>query len=114
MALKTSLRSLAKRIALAVQAAVRRESEALTKKYRLFGTYEAESDHISLVLQILGDVDDLRLYTAVFEELRRAFPHDPFIPNSVGLVIRHVSNEDEMGAFAYWPEAEEDISHLLQ
>jgi transposase-like protein len=112
MALKTSLSLLSERISKAVHAAVRKHG--LTRSdYRLFGTFESESDHISLALKTTRQIDELELYSDVFSEIRRLFPDDPSLPMHVGLVIRSAVSSGEMNSFALWVESQEDITHLL-
>ena len=113
MAIKTSLRLIAREVSKAVKAAAQAKG-LTTSDYTLFGSFDEKTDRINLVFFTTRPVDDRRLYADTFQELRRAFPHDPQITLYIGMVIRKVQTEDEIYRDSLGAEDETDISSLLE
>src|SRR4051794_10104331 len=97
MAIKTSLRPITKRIAQAVENAAANLG-LRPEEYALAGSFDENTDRISLLLGTNRTLDELKLYTEILNEIRAAFPDDPYFTMHVGLVIRRVQNPDEV----YW------------
>src|SRR5437588_12083362 len=95
MALKPSISLISRRIALAVQKAAAAQSLA-SDDYTLIGSYDPETEQISLTLGTDHPIDERRLYADTLGEIRRAFPESPqFAMMHVGLVIRKVAKLDD-------------------
>jgi hypothetical protein len=115
MALKTSLRLIARAISRAVETAA--QAEGLTRAdYTLFGSFDEGSDriHLLFVTPTAKPFDGLRLYARTFEEIRRAFPHDPQIGLYIGMVVRKVHSEDEVYRDSVSSVDDVDITSLLE
>jgi hypothetical protein len=95
MAIKSSLRIIAKRIAQAVQLALSNHKLS-TDHYLLLGTYDERSERISLTLGVDQLVDEGRVYAEILDELRQEFREWPNFTMHIGLVIRQVSKLDEV------------------
>ncbi|MBV8233774.1 MAG: hypothetical protein JO329_27665 [Planctomycetaceae bacterium] len=112
MALKTSLRLIAKRIANAVKAYA--SNEGLPRgEYDLIRTYDNKNDQISLTFGTVRDIDERRWYAGILQEIRRSFPEYPQMTMFIGLVIREVRNPDEIYTNALVGEDEIDLTELF-
>lgn len=112
MAIRTNLRFLVKKIAQAMQSAVKMNGLDRART-RFFGTLEEESDHISLTLKTTEECNDFKLYSDFFEEVRRLIPDDTSITMYIGLVIRTNVNAGELESHAIW-ESDQDLTDALQ
>jgi hypothetical protein len=112
MAIKTSLRIIARRISDAVRRAASNQG-LLPGDYALAGTYDEKTDRISLRLGTDRPIDERRWYADTIMEIRRSFPENPQITIHIGLVIRGVQSLEEI----YWDltdsEDEQDLTELL-
>ncbi|MFO0950858.1 MAG: hypothetical protein U0835_06820 [Isosphaeraceae bacterium] len=117
MAIKTSLTFVARAVSRAVAAAASAQN-LTTDDFILSGSFDEDSEHISLLLYLTGGrgVDEKRLYVDTFTAIRRAFPRDPQISMYVGLVIRKVSSRDEYDLYqpSIGAADETDITYLLE
>lgn len=82
--------------------------------YALVGFYDENTERISLTFGTDRPVDELRLYSEVFGEIRRLFPGAAQITMRIGLVIRKVRNLDEIYSEEAGAEDEVDITDLLE
>ena len=113
MALKTSLRLVARRIA----EAVRRYAAAQglpPGDYALTGTYDGEADRISLTLGADRPIDERRWYAGILQEIRKSFPEAPHLTMHIGLVVRTVQNLDDVYLESSPGADEIDLTELLQ
>jgi hypothetical protein len=112
MAIKTSLRIIARRLSEAVQKAALKQGIP-PDDFALAGTYDEATDRIRLRLGTNHPVDERRLYADAFDEIRRALPEIPHITLHVSLVIHKVTSLEEI----YWDstdsEDEHDLTELL-
>jgi hypothetical protein len=113
MALKPSLRFVAKRIAEAVERSAQGQGLA-QGDYALAGTYDEKSDRISLTLGTDRKIDDRRWYADTLQEIRRAFPEAPQITMQIGIVVQKVTNLDEVYLNSMAAEDEFDLTLLLE
>jgi len=113
MAIKTSLRIIARRLSEAVQKAALKQGIP-PDDFALAGTYDEATDRIRLRLGTNHPVDERRLYADAFEEIRRALPEIPHITLYVSLVIHKVESLEEI----YWDatnfEDEHDLTDLTE
>jgi hypothetical protein len=112
MALKTSLRFLARKISEAVASAASNQGLSMDD-YDLAGNYSEESEHVYLKFRTTKSIDDLKLYTDVFQEIRRLIPDTPSVTSFIGLVIRDKLTDADAESFGVLPEGDEDITDLL-
>jgi hypothetical protein len=113
MALKTSLRLIAKRIANAVKSYA--SNEGLPREgYALIGTFNEKTDQISLTFGTDRDIDERRWYAGILQEIRRSFPEYPQMTMFIGLVIRKVRNLDEIYMNTFAGEDEIDLTELFE
>lgn len=112
MAIKKSLRVIARRLSESVRKAALKQGIP-RDQFALAGTYDEKTDRISLRLGTDHPVDERRWYADALQEIRRAFPEDPQITYHIGLVIRKVQSLEE----TYWDatdsEDEHDLTELL-
>jgi len=113
MAIKTSLRIIARRLSEAVQKAALKQGIP-PDDFALAGTYDEATDRIRLRLGTIRSVDERRLYADALEEIRRAMPEIPHITYYVSLVIHKVESLEEI----YWDatnfEDEHDLTDLTE
>jgi hypothetical protein len=112
MAIKTSLRLIAKRVSRAVQASSANQG-LLPGDYALAGSYDENTDRISLTLGTDRTVDELRWYSDTIDEIRRAFPEFPQITMQIGLVIRKVRSLDDVYLDSVG-EDERDLTEMFE
>lgn len=112
MAIKTSLRIIARRLSEAVQKAAMRQGIP-PDGIALAGTYDEAMDRIRLRLGTNHPVDERRLYADAFDEIRRALPEIPHITLYVSLVIHKVKSLEEIYWDATDSEEEYDFTELL-
>jgi hypothetical protein len=117
MAIKTSLRFIARAISKAASQATANQN-LTSDEYVLSGTFDEDSEHLSLLLYLITDkpVDERRLYAETLNAIRRAFPRDPQITMFIGLVIRKVATRNDYDLFQVSIGAvdETDITSLLE
>jgi hypothetical protein len=113
VAIKTSLRLIARELSQAVEAAAK--AQGLTPQdYALFGSFFENSEHISLRFLTTRPIDKRRLYSDTFDRIRRAFPRDPQVVLYTSLVVTVVGSEDEFYRDSLGSEDETDITPLLE
>lgn len=113
MANKTSLRPIARRISKAVETVAQAEGLP-SNDYALVGTYDEKTERISLTVGTDRPIDERRWYERILQEIRRQFPEAPEITMYIGLVIRRVTNLDEVYWDSYVGENEIDMTELLE
>src|SRR4051794_31664792 len=112
MAFKSSLRLVARRIAEAVKISAGDQGGS-PGSYALVGSFDNNTDRISLTFGTDAQIDERRLYAETFSEIRRRFPAYPQITMQIGLVIRRVKNLDETYLDLAGAEDEVDLTELL-
>lgn len=112
MALDTSLRFVSRKIGQAVEIAAKNQNLS-REDYFLFGTYDEDSDHISLDLKVGQRVNDHQLFSDIFQEIRRLLPDFVSITLKVGLVIRRIERLDDVDRDSL-SAGERDITDLLE
>jgi hypothetical protein len=113
MALKTSLRPIARRISEAVESYA--TSQGLSRgDYALVGSFDEKTGRISLTLGTGRQVDERRWYADILQAIRRSFPGDPQVTMHIGLVIQRVQDLDEIYANALAGDDEVDLTELLE
>jgi hypothetical protein len=95
VAITSSLRIIAKRIAQAVRLATLNLG-ITSDHYLLIGSYDEESGRISLTAGVDCPVDKSLLFAAIIRELRQEFSDSPGFVMQIGLVIRKVSKLDDV------------------
>jgi hypothetical protein len=113
MAIKSSLSLIARRISQAVRASTAAQGLA-PGDFALVGSFDERTDRISLTLGTDRQVDERRLYSDTFLQIRRLFPEFPQITMHVGLVIRSVQNLDEVYLDFNGAEDELDLTEMLE
>lgn len=113
MALKTSLRPLAKKIAEAVKKYAERQGFQ-TGDYALVGTWDERTDRISLVFGTNRQIDDRQWYSGIIQEIRKVFPRSPSITTNIGLVVEKVQSLDEVYYHFSGSEGETDLTEFLE
>jgi hypothetical protein len=113
MALKSSLRLISKRISQAVQRSAAKQG-LTSADFILLGSYDPESEYISLTLGTDHAIDDRRWYADTLDEIRRAFPDFTSFTMHIGLVIRKVANLDDTYAYHGVSDNELDLAEMLQ
>src|SRR3954471_10910405 len=113
MAIKSSLRLIARRISEAVKEASARQGLA-PGDYALAGTFDEKTDRIYLRLGTDRTIDQDRWYADTLQEIRKSFPDFNQITLHINLVVRKVQNLDEI----YWDygdgESELDMTEMLE
>ena len=89
------------------------QDDHLPDDYVLVGSYDEDTERISLTLGTDRSVDDRQWYAEILQEIRRSFPDSPQITMHVGLVIRRVQSLDETYWDAGGTEDEVDLTELL-
>lgn len=113
MVIKRALRLIARRIATAVTRAA--AAQGLDPgEYALVGSFDEQTDRISLTLGTDRPIDPSRLYADIIAEIRRQFPDFPQITYHIGLVIRRVGNLDEVYIEGAGAEDELDLTLMLE
>jgi hypothetical protein len=100
-----------------ISQAVQRSASAQGLKsddYTLLGSYDPESEQISLTLGTDHPIDERRWYSDTLDEIRRAFPESPHFTMHIGLVIRKVASLDDVYLFSAGSEDELDLTGMLQ
>jgi hypothetical protein len=113
MAIQTSLRPIARRIAESVRAFA--TSEGVPKEdYALVGAWDRRTDHIRLLLGTERQIDKRQWYIGIQQALGQAFTDLPWIPMNIGLVIERVRNLEDV--YFHFPLAddEDDLTDLLE
>ena len=113
MAIKTSLRIIARRLSEAVRQAAMKQGIP-PDDYALAGTYDGGTDRIYLRLGTNQSVDERRLYADALEEIRLALPEVPHITYYISLVIHQVESLEEIYWDATEPDAEHDLTDLTE
>jgi len=113
MAIKTSLRIIARRLSEAVRKAALKQGIP-PDQFALAGTYNEATDRIRLKLGTNHPVDERRLYADAFDEIRRALPEIPHITLHVSLVIQKVTSLEEIYWDATSSEDEHDLTDLTE
>ena len=99
MAVKTSLRIIAKTIAKAVREYATRRGMP-PDDYILLGTHDENTDRIRLTFGTTQKIDELEWYSGLLEEIRLAFPDFPHIVLYVGIVIKVVDNLNDLYGYS--------------
>jgi hypothetical protein len=113
MAIQTSLRPIARRIAESVKAFA--TSQGVPEEgYALVGAWDRRTDHIRLLLGTDHQIDKRRWYIGIQQALRQAFVDYPWIPKNIGLVIERVAKLESVYFQFLLAEDEEDLTDLLE
>jgi hypothetical protein len=114
MAIKTSVRPIARRIAEAVKLYL--SSQGVPRsEYALVGAWDQKTDHIRLVLGTTHrNIDERRWYADILQALRQAFSDHPSIVMYIGLVVQNVRDLDDLYLRFPLSEDEEDLTELLE
>ena len=113
MALTTSMRFVAGRIARAVEEFAVAEGFA-PGDYALVGSLDERTGRISLTLGTDRPIDEKRWYAGVLQSIRRAFNSTPEVMMYLGLVIQRVEGLDDLYASFLLGEDEVDLTELLE
>lgn len=113
MAIKTSLRPFAHRIARAVESYA--SSQGLAKSdYALAGTWNERTGRISLNFGTVCRIDERQWYAGILQSLRQAFSDQLWVVMYIGLVVEKVHSLDEVYLRLPLGDDEEDVSELLE
>jgi hypothetical protein len=112
MAIKTSLRPIARRISDAVRDYAA-SNGWVPGDYALTGAFNERNDRISLVLATDRKIDEHQWYIGLLGAIRAAFPEYPQMVMHIGLVVKNVSSLDEAYAWPYLDEEEADLTELF-
>ncbi len=113
MAITTSMRPVARRIAEAVGSYA--SSQGLVAgDYALAGTWDERTERISLVFGSDRPLDEKQWYAGILLSLRRVFADQPPIVRHIGLVVQNVRSLDDV--YLHFPPGgdEEDLTNLLE
>jgi hypothetical protein len=113
MAIKSSLRLIARRIAEAVKAAAAEEG-ILPGDYLLRGSIEDNTDRVNLTFATDRKISERAIYSSIRKHLREAFTDYPQIVSQIGVVIRGEHSLDDVNWEAVPSEDETDITSLLE
>jgi hypothetical protein len=113
MAIKTSLRPIARKIAEAVEAYASSQGMA-GDDYALVGAWDERTDGIRLVFGTDRKIDERQWYAGILQEIRQSFADRPWITMNIGLVVENVQNLDDV--YLHFPggEDEVDLTELLE
>jgi hypothetical protein len=106
MALKTSLRPIAKKIAEAVESYAASQGWA-ADDYALVGTWDEKTDRIRLVFGSDRQIDERQWYSGILQTIRRAFSENPWITRNIGLVVENVQNLDQV--YLHFPSDDDEF-----
>jgi hypothetical protein len=113
MAIQTSLKPIASRIAEAVKAYA--ASHGVPKEdYALVGAWDERTDHIRLVLGSTRPIDVRQWYVDIRQALRQAFADYPWIVSNTGLVVQNVRNLEDVYFGFRIADDEVDLTDLLE
>lgn len=113
MAIKTSLRPIARKIAEAVEAYA--SSQGMPRSdYALVGAWDEKTDGIRLVFGTDCKIDERQWYSGILQAIRQSFADHPWITRNIGLVVENVQNLDDV--YLHFPggEDEVDLTELLE
>jgi len=113
MALKTSLRPVARKIAEAVKAYASSQGWA-RDEYALVGTWDEKTGRISLIFGTDRQIDERQWYSGMLQAIRRSLSEHPGITRNIGLVVENVQNLDEV--YLHFPsdDDESDLTEMLE
>jgi hypothetical protein len=113
MALKTSLRPIARKIAEAVKSYASSQGWA-KDDYVLAGTWDEKTDRIRLVFGTDRQIDERQWYSGILQAIRRTFADNPWIIRNIGLVVENVQNLDQV--YIHFPsdDDEVDLTDILE
>jgi hypothetical protein len=80
----------------------------------MVGSFDPESERISLTLGTDRSIDETRWYSDTLQEIRRSFPESPYITMLVGIVIRKIANLDDIYHDPNGSENDLDLTDMLQ
>ena len=113
MASKTSLRPAIRKIGEAVYTYA--TSQGFAKNdYALAGTFDPNSDRISLFLGTDRQIDEREWYGGILQEIRKSLSDYPWMIRNIGLVVENVNNLDEVYLHFASAEDESDLTELLE
>jgi hypothetical protein len=113
MAIETSLRPVARKIAEAVAAFT--SSQGMTRgDYALAGAWDERTGGIRLVIGTDFKIDERQWYVGILRELSKTFADHPWITMNIGLVVENVRNLDDV--YLHFPggEDEVDLTEMLE
>ncbi len=113
MAIKTSLRPVARKIAKAVEAYA--SSQGMARgDFALAGAWDERTGGIRLVFGTDRTINERQWYAGILQELRQSFADHPWITMNIGLVVENVQNLDDV--YLHFPggEDEVDLTELLE
>lgn len=113
MAITTSLRPIARRIATAVRSYAASQGLA-DGDYALAGTWDERTGRIALVFGSDRAIDEKQWYAGILRSLRQAFADQPSVVMHIGLVVESVRSLDDV--YLRFPPVgdEEDLTGLLE
>ena len=113
MALKTSLRPIARKIAEAVDSYASSQGWA-KDDYALVGTWDEKTDRIRLVVGTDRQIDERQWYSGIVQAIRRSFSDSPWVTRNIGLVVENVQNLDQV--YLHFPsdDDEVDLTDMLE
>ena len=106
MALKTSLRPIARKIAKAVESYAVAQGWA-KDDYVLVGTWDERTDRIRLVFGTDRRIDDRQWYAGIFQSIRQSFSDSPWVTKNIGLVVENVQNLDQV--YLHFPSDDDEL-----
>jgi hypothetical protein len=113
MALKTSLRPIARKLAEAVEAYA--SSQGVPRSdYALIGTWDEKTERISLIFGTHHQIDERKWYSGILQAVRQAFSEDRWIAMNIGLVVENVQNLDDVYLHHPGGEDEIDLTEMLE
>jgi hypothetical protein len=113
MALKTSVKAIARRIATAVASYAAQQGLSF-EDYALVGSFDEQTERFSLTFGTDRAIDERQWYSGLLTAIRQAFPEHPQMTMHIGLVVQNVSNLDEMDAQNSLNANEIDLTDLLE
>jgi hypothetical protein len=113
MAIKTSLRLMARTISTAVRNYSARQG-LHPGDYALVGTFDERTDRIRLTFGTDRKIDEQEWYSGLLREIGQAFPEFPQITMFIGLVVETVGSLDEVYCNLIVGEDEIDLTELFE
>jgi hypothetical protein len=106
MALKTSLRPIARKIGKAVKSFASSQGWA-KDDYALVGTWDEKTGRIRLVFGTDRQIDERQWYTGIIQAIRQSFTDNPWITRDIGLVVENVQNLDQV--YLHFPSDDDEV-----
>jgi hypothetical protein len=112
MALKTPMRLITRRIAKAIRGFTLAEGWA-ENEVSIAGTFDEPTERFYLVVGSNRLIDESRWFSGIINALRLEFADMPWIRSQINLVIRNVSEIDQVYSEMIVGEGESDVTDMF-